>query len=95
MKKFATLLILLLLIAVLLAVTKPNKQDFELFISQEFNSKQNSSLLGSVISKGIGYNAKRTIQYKDKIFFSLVTTKIVNEERKFIGIIGQWIPLKN
>lgn len=84
------LFIFLLFILIFMAVTKPEKDDFNYYLKEKYFREMTDSFCGSMIN-GIKVLAIRTTAiYEDKILFSIVKTGLYKKELIFIGILGHW-----
>ena len=84
------IVIVLLLILILAALTKPSEDNFNDFIKSEMKNT-NDDVFTKIIKGGLNIQSQLTTVYKDKMLYSTVKTKIANEKIEYIGLFGTWI----
>ena len=96
-------LLLLAIIGLLLVITNPSPEDFKDYLKEhlynEFKKEQQSGgILGDLLAKGVaGISAElasSTMRRENYYVFSIYSVKLdTAQERKFLGIAGQFVPL--
>ena len=91
MKKIAIVVLILL---VLTAITKPSEDSFNEYIRTELKSNSKDGILVK-IAKGLsGIQSSLTTKYDDKTFFSTVESTVGGERHKYLGILGMWFEIE-
>ena len=99
MKKTVSGALIVFFIFLFMHVTKPTSADFDDFIDERFDNTelQEAGKLQRFFQKGlnrsIAYQIKQTKQYEDKFIFALVNARELDEEVKYIGVLGMWFAL--
>ena len=96
MKKFMIILILILSIGILAVVTKPSEDHFQewIKIKTESNTKTSDSWSAKLLRKGFQTQVKYSTNYKDKTFYSIVETRMLDQEMTYFGVFGMWFHYK-
>ena len=103
MKRMRNVIFLVLLVVGVLFYTNPDQQDFAVFLSEYVQDElaegtPGESELGRTFRKGLGQiagsAASRLAQREDHIVASVYTLDIAGSTHRFLGIAGQFIPLK-
>ena len=84
------LIIVILLVLILAAVTKPSVEDYHEFIKTELKDNGNDNVFAKLFKEGLNIQSELTTDYQDKIFYSTAQSTISNEKREYIGIFGTW-----
>ena len=93
MKKSVIILIIVLFFSVFAALTKPSESHFRNYIKNKFTYKSNDNLLTKGLKSVFKVQSGMYVKYDDKIFYSLGSTRVGNQEVRFIGIFGFWTEL--
>ena len=91
MKKIAISFILVLLLLITAAITKPSEDHFDNFLNEHFVQDQSDDIFTKGAKALVKLQSKWTTEYEDKIFFAKAHTKIVNDKMDFVGAFGFWI----
>lgn len=93
MKKIVIVFIVILLLFIVAAMTKPSESHFENFLNEHFAQNKSDDLFTKGAKSLVKIQSKWTNEYEDKIFFARAHTKIVNKKFHFIGAFGFWIKI--
>lgn len=90
MKKIFLVILILL---VLTAITKPSENSFKQYINTELKSNVKDDFLTKFVKNISKIQSDLTINYYDKVFFSIAETTIGNDQHKFLGVCGMWFEI--
>lgn len=87
------LFLIILVVLVIAAITKPSESSFKNYVKTELKSNDSDNVL-TIIVKGISkVQSDLSTKYYDKIFYSTVETTIVDERQKFVGVFNMWFKI--
>ena len=96
MKKLLPGLAAGLFIILVMFITKPTSNDFNDYIDEQFEQAETSTLQ-SLIKAGkntaIAYQIKQSKEYDDKLLFATVSARELDNEVKYLGLMGMWFAL--
>lgn len=93
MKKFGIGILVLAAAALLLYLTKPNEENFREWINQDWVKQElrNTANISDLIKEDFKVEPSTKLVYEDNYIYSNVYIKIANKDRRFLGIMGNWI----
>lgn len=82
----------LLVVVLLLAITTPNEEDFRSWRkSESIGNSDNAAQL--LVNRAIGVQEDFTGQYRSYVVFATMETRVLRSDARYLGILGQWIPM--
>lgn len=95
MVKFMGIVIVILLVALAMILTNPDKESFVNWAAKEIEQNSTSALeefLGGIIAKPVLYMATTRQDYR---FFSIYSIEKQGKESQFMGIFNTFFKLRN
>lgn len=94
MKKTLKFIIIIAGILLVLAVTKPTRENFKTDIKESYESKNTDDSVGlQAIGALLNLKSQLTVKYEDRIFFATASTVVMRTNHKYVGLLGFWIPI--
>ena len=87
-------LIILIVILIAAAISKPSKDSFSDYINTTLKVNKNEDLISSIVKTGMNFQSDLSTQYKDRLFFSTAKTFIGNRNYSYLGLFGFWFKIE-
>lgn len=92
------LIIVLGFLLIVSAVTKPDENDFNKWVKDNYSEvkkSDNTSLLEKGATALNHYQLSKNLVYEDKLIFAVAKTSSFGKDMRFIGVFGTWFSLGN